>query len=266
MVFYIKNLNTQNQCKLKKILDYYINVHTTNTIGFDTPTSAHLYYGWTRDKYTITLISNLLMGNNMHIFYWTTQKKKTRYLITRLLTTVSRYHEPKTICTCHFRRMMNFLSLSVLRITQLISMSCCASHLCFRHSLAVSLFLQNRFPLLSSKSIEKTSTISTTKPYSFLLTNNALIKSLAFCEMASNASSSKSNSAFVMLVNVSASLSPMNGDNPDNLRVKRDKVTKKKEKVKKRLKCTDLLHDHLDELLIAELNYGCLPWSSLRFR
>ena len=43
------------------------------------------------------------------------------------------------------------------------------------------------------------------------------MKSLASCEIASKASSSKSKSARVMLAKVSASLSPMKGDNPDNL-------------------------------------------------
>jgi len=55
-------------------------------------------------------------------------------------------------------------------------------------------------------------------PYSLRLINSALMKSLASWETASNASSSKSNSAFVMLVNVSGSLSPMNGDRPDSLK------------------------------------------------
>lgn len=54
------------------------------------------------------------------------------------------------------------------------------------------------------------------------------MKSLESWEMASNASSSKSNSALVMLVNVPASSSPMNGDRPDNLKVEKDNEKKLK--------------------------------------
>lgn len=43
------------------------------------------------------------------------------------------------------------------------------------------------------------------------------MKSLASSDMASKASSSKSNSARVMLAKVSASLSPMKGESPDSL-------------------------------------------------
>lgn len=47
--------------------------------------------------------------------------------------------------------------------------------------------------------------------------SNDEMKSFASFEIALKASSSKSKSALVMLANVSASFSPMNGDNPDNL-------------------------------------------------
>lgn len=43
--------------------------------------------------------------------------------------------------TCHFLRIINFFSLSVHNLTQLIFSSCCVSHVWCRHSLAVSLFL-----------------------------------------------------------------------------------------------------------------------------
>lgn len=54
--------------------------------------------------------------------------------------------------------------------------------------------------------------------HSFRLTSKDWMKSLASSVMASKASSSKSNSARVMLLKVSASLSPMKGDSPDSLR------------------------------------------------
>lgn len=53
--------------------------------------------------------------------------------------------------------------------------------------------------------------------YSFRLTSKPVMKSLASFEIASKASSSRSQSARVMLAKVSASLSPMNGDKPVNL-------------------------------------------------
>lgn len=49
------------------------------------------------------------------------------------------------------------------------------------------------------------------------LTSSFLIKSLASSEISLNASSSKSYLAIVTLAIVSTSVSPMNGDKPDNL-------------------------------------------------
>jgi len=43
------------------------------------------------------------------------------------------------------------------------------------------------------------------------------MKSLASCEMSSNSSASKSNSADVTFANVSTSVSPAKGDRPDSL-------------------------------------------------
>lgn len=60
--------------------------------------------------------------------------------------------------------------------------------------------------------------------------NSELMKSFESCEIASKASSSKSNSAFVILVNVSASLSPINGERPDKLEIKTDSIEKRVEK------------------------------------
>lgn len=53
--------------------------------------------------------------------------------------------------------------------------------------------------------------------HSFLWMSSEVMKSLASSDMEVNASSSKSNSARVMLAKVSASLSPIKGERPDNL-------------------------------------------------
>ena len=58
--------------------------------------------------------------------------------------------------------------------------------------------------------------------YSLSLTRRHLIKSLASSDMSENASWSKSYLAIVTLAIVSTSVSPMNGDNPDNLLYQRD--------------------------------------------
>lgn len=70
--------------------------------------------------------------------------------------------------TCHFRRMINFLSLSVhIRILLDVSSFCCDNHVDFRHWSAV-----NRSSLRCISKLD--------------------INSLAFCETVSNDSSSKS--------------------------------------------------------------------------
>lgn len=61
--------------------------------------------------------------------------------------------------------------------------------------------------------------------HSFLLTRSSEMNSFAVCDIESKASSSKSKSALVMLANVSASLSPINGESPESLSKTKIKFT-----------------------------------------
>lgn len=121
------------------------------------------------------------------------------------------------LLTCHFLLIMNFLSLSVLNITPIVLSCSDIIHLLCKHSDAVSRFLQ-RMHNYNTNCISYTLKENQVATYSFRFTNKEEIKSLASCEMASNASSSKSYEALVMFAKVSASFSPMNGDKPDNLK------------------------------------------------
>lgn len=69
------------------------------------------------------------------------------------------------------------------------------------------------------------STVSSVKLSSYLMSffRRLLMKSLAWSEISSNASSSKSQVAEVTLARVSLSLSPMNGERPLTLRVNKRK-------------------------------------------
>lgn len=97
--------------------------------------------------------------------------------------------------TCHFRLTTNFFKRSVRNLVP-----------------------TGREPMLRSQGLFRQS--SGLARFSNCLINKEDTKSRASCETLSKAASSKSNSALVTFAKVSASLSPMKGERPDNLNTK----------------------------------------------
>lgn len=124
--------------------------------------------------------------------------------------------------TCHFLLAINFFILS-LDFDKECPWRCLLplsiSHGCLRLSTADILFLMKICGRdLRLCYILRNLYINMQWTYSWFFISNLEMKSLATCEISSNASSSKSQAAFVTLDSVSVSVSPMKGDSPDNLK------------------------------------------------